>query len=63
MATVGAAAFLRAEREFGRVKEGLRADLLVLPCSPLENVSCLRSAERIVVRGKFEEPSPSSPLP
>lgn len=46
-ATSKAADFLRVEDEVGRIKPGLKADLLVVDGNPLEDISVLQDIERI----------------
>ncbi|OLN98008.1 hypothetical protein CCHL11_06859 [Colletotrichum chlorophyti] len=48
-ATINAAKLLRQEDKLGQVKEGFLADLLILDCNPLEDITVLdRSAETIL---------------
>ncbi len=53
-ATAAAAIFVGAEDEFGIVKEGLRADLILLAGNPLENFSHLnRDRLGVMVKGDW----------
>lgn len=52
-ATRDAAVFLGEEGEIGTVAEGLRADLIVLSASPLENLGTLRVPDAVILRGKW----------
>ncbi|GJM23112.1 MAG: peptidase M38 [Planctomycetota bacterium] len=51
MATHGAACFLGREREFGSLRVGLRADMLLLHANPLEDIANSASLHYIVMRG------------
>jgi imidazolonepropionase-like amidohydrolase len=50
-ATTGAAEFLGAAQEFGLVKPGLRADLILVDGNPLDDLSVLRRPVGVMVRG------------
>jgi tetratricopeptide (TPR) repeat protein len=52
-ATADAARMLRAESEFGTLRAGLRADVLVLRRNPLEDVRRLRETAGVMVRGRW----------
>jgi tetratricopeptide (TPR) repeat protein len=52
-ATADAAALLRQEREFGTLRAGNRADLLVLRRNPLEDVHRLRDMAGVMVAGRW----------
>lgn len=52
-ATVDAAAFLGESNEFGRVAEGLRADLVLTLRDPLADVETLREPLGVMVRGHW----------
>ena len=52
-ATRGAAEFLGAVSEFGDVKPGLRADLVLVTGNPLEDVASLREPVGVMVRGRW----------
>jgi imidazolonepropionase-like amidohydrolase len=55
-ATSDAARFLRREGEFGTIKIGARADLLLLSANPLDDIHNLGKRIGVMVRGKwFEE--------
>jgi imidazolonepropionase-like amidohydrolase len=58
-ATVNAAAYLDAEREFGKVAEGFRADLLLLAGNPLDDIRHTRNRVGVMRRGRW---FPSSEL-
>ena len=51
--TSAAAAFLDKATEFGQVKVGLRADLLLVDANPLESVANLRRRSGVLVRGRW----------
>ncbi len=50
--TVNPAKFFDAADEFGQVKEGLSADLIILGNNPLENLTTLK-IDGVMVRGKY----------
>lgn len=52
-ATVNAAAALGVPEEFGRVVPGFRADLILVPGNPLENVGAVRDHDGVMVRGRW----------
>ena len=52
-ATSAPAEFFQAADQFGTVREGLSADLILLQRNPLENVSALRALEGVMVRGRW----------
>jgi imidazolonepropionase-like amidohydrolase len=52
-ATITAAAFLGKEDECGAVREGLRADLLLLDQNPLEDVRAVSEPVGIMVNGDW----------
>ncbi|HEY2797841.1 MAG TPA: amidohydrolase family protein [Thermoanaerobaculia bacterium] len=52
-ATSDAAAMLRQEGEFGTLRAGKRADILVLRRNPLEDVRSLREMAGVVVAGRW----------
>ena len=52
-ATRNAAEFMRAEREFGTVAPGLRADLVLLDGNPLTDVSNLTLRAGVMLRGRW----------
>lgn len=52
-ATVGGAGLLAGLDEFGTVKEGTRADLLVLFCPPDRDLLCLADIEWVVAGGRL----------
>lgn len=51
--TVVAAAFLGEENEFGAIREGLRADLLLLDRNPLEDVRAASAPVGVMVNGDW----------
>jgi imidazolonepropionase-like amidohydrolase len=51
--TADAAEFLHAEREFGRVAPGLRADLILVEGNPLNDVHNASRASGVVLRGQW----------
>jgi imidazolonepropionase-like amidohydrolase len=51
--TVVAAAFLDEQDEFGAVREGLRADLLLLERNPLEDVRAASDPVGVMVNGDW----------
>ena len=53
IATKDAAEFMNAEHIFGTIKEGLRADLLLLNNNPLDNITNLQDRVGVIVRGKW----------
>ena len=52
-ATQTAAAFLYRSDEFGTLRPGLQADLVVLRDNPVQNISAVRSVERVMVAGRW----------
>jgi imidazolonepropionase-like amidohydrolase len=52
-ATSGAAEFLKAQKEWGRVAEGLRADLLLVEGNPLQDVANANRRVGVMVRGHW----------
>lgn len=52
-ATEGAAAYFAAADEFGAVRVGLRADLLLLAGNPYADVGALRRLHGVMVRGRW----------
>ena len=50
-ATKNAAEALGQKKEFGRVKKGLRADLVLLNADPLEELHAIRDIEGVLLRG------------
>ncbi len=50
--TVNPAEYFDATAEFGQVKEGLSADLIILENNPLENLTALK-IDGIMIRGKY----------
>jgi len=53
MGTRNVARFFGAEREFGLVAPGMRADLVLLDGNPLEDVANWQKREGVMVRGKW----------
>lgn len=56
-ATGTAAAFLYRAGEFGTLRAGLKADLVVLGGDPSRNISDIRTVERVMVGGKWVDVS------
>lgn len=52
-ATTNPARFFNAEDRFGRVREGLEADLILLEENPLADVQALRKLAGVMVRGQW----------
>jgi imidazolonepropionase-like amidohydrolase len=52
-ATVNAAAYLDAEKEFGRIAVGLRADLVLLTGNPLDDISHVGARVGVMRRGRW----------
>ena len=57
-ATVDAAEFLREPSEFGVVRAGARADLLLVAGNPLEDLRRLTSPSAVMVRGRWVHVAP-----
>lgn len=53
IATKNAAEFMNAENIFGTVREGLRADLILLNSNPLDDISNLEDRVGVMVRGRW----------
>ncbi len=53
MATMRAAEYLGTPEEFGSIRPGARADLLLLAANPLENLAALRTPEGVMARGRW----------
>ena len=53
MATVNPATFLGTPGEFGVVRTGARADLLLLSANPLDDLGALRRPEGVMARGRW----------
>ncbi len=53
LATVGGAALLGMLDDVGTLSAGKRADLLILPCNPLDDLGCVRRSEAVVARGRL----------
>lgn len=53
MATVNAVQFLNLEKEFGAVKPGLNASMILLTANPLEDISNSQKIESVIVKGKL----------
>ena len=51
--TSGPAAFFGAEWQYGTVKMGASADLILLNANPLTDISNIRNQEGVMVRGKW----------
>jgi imidazolonepropionase-like amidohydrolase len=54
-ATVSAARLVGAEREWGSIREGLAADLVVLGANPLEDISNTRTIRHVIRAGHVVE--------
>jgi len=52
-ATGNAAAFLYRSDDFGTLKPGLQADLIVLRGNPLTDIRAIRTVERVMVAGRW----------
>jgi imidazolonepropionase-like amidohydrolase len=53
MATVRPAEFMQTPEEFGVVRAGARADLVLLRGNPLEDLDVLRLPEGVMARGRW----------
>ncbi len=51
--TINPAQYFDALEEFGQVKEGLSADLIILQENPLKNLSALKQIEGVLVKGQW----------
>jgi imidazolonepropionase-like amidohydrolase len=51
--TVNAAAYLERSEDFGILTKGMRADLLLIECDPLSNVSCVKEQSGIMISGRW----------
>ena len=51
--TINPATFFDAENEYGQVKEGLSADLILLNDNPIEDLAALQENEGVIVRGQY----------
>jgi imidazolonepropionase-like amidohydrolase len=51
--TVNVARFFGVEERFGRLREGLEADLLLLEANPLEDIGAVRRQAGVMVRGRW----------
>jgi imidazolonepropionase-like amidohydrolase len=51
--TANAARFLDQESEFGFIREGLAADLVLLRANPLEDVDNAREPAGVMLRGRW----------
>ena len=52
-ATRGAANYLGAAVEFGELKEGLRADIILLKGNPVSDLANLKELQAVIVRGAY----------
>lgn len=52
-ATTEAAAALHEDREFGAIRAGMRADLVILTANPLEDVAAYASNRGVMARGRW----------
>lgn len=55
-ATANPARFLGQEEEFGSIRIGARADLLIVGQDPLEGLGALRSPTAVLLRGRWLDP-------
>lgn len=55
-ATIDAARFLGATGSFGRVAEGMEADLVILARDPLQDITSVRDPEAVVANGEWIVP-------
>jgi imidazolonepropionase-like amidohydrolase len=55
-ATREAAAFLGQSREWGTIKAGRRADLVLLSRNPLDDIRNTRAIELVVISGRMVGP-------
>ncbi|WP_026210865.1 amidohydrolase family protein [Flexithrix dorotheae] len=53
MGTTNPAEFFEATHQFGKIKEGLAADLILLSENPLDDIGNMREIEGVMVRGKW----------
>ncbi|MCU0975940.1 MAG: amidohydrolase family protein [Steroidobacteraceae bacterium] len=51
--TVNAARYFGATEVFGRIREGLEADLVLLAANPLEDIEAVRRIEGVMLRGRW----------
>ncbi|UWX53718.1 amidohydrolase family protein [Maribacter litopenaei] len=51
--TINPATFFNAENEYGQVKEGLSADLILLNDNPIKDLAALQENEGVIVRGQY----------
>jgi imidazolonepropionase-like amidohydrolase len=56
-ATGTAAAFLYRAEEFGTLRPGLQADVVVLAGNPAQDIKAIRSVDRVMVRGRWVDRS------
>lgn len=56
-ATVNGAKFFNREHEFGSIKKGRSADLLLLDKNPLKNIANVRKQSGVMIRGQWFETS------
>ncbi|HET9230978.1 MAG TPA: amidohydrolase family protein [Vitreimonas sp.] len=54
-ATTAPAQAMRAERDFGRIAPGMRADIVLLARNPLENAGAYAQNQGVMVRGRWLE--------
>lgn len=52
-ATGTAAAFLYRDDQFGTLRSGLQADLVILRDDPLRNIAAVRSVDRVMIAGQW----------
>lgn len=51
--TVNPAVYFGDENEYGKVKQGLSADLVLVGANPLENIANMQNPEGVMVRGRW----------
>ncbi len=51
--TINPAKYFGMEDTFGKIKEGLDADLILLDSNPLENISALKEISGVMLRGRW----------
>ncbi|MEE8585244.1 MAG: amidohydrolase family protein [Acidobacteriota bacterium] len=53
IASWNAAEFAQQSEQFGAIREGLRADLILLEANPLDNIANLKRRAGVMVRGRW----------
>ena len=51
--TKNPAEFLKSSQKFGTIEQGKRADLILVRCNPLRNISCTKQIEGVMLRGSW----------